>query len=139
MNSEIKKVVERVKDAQVQLQGLIKGQDWVDEARKYAERQGKEVKKIIAYDVAKMKKFLETEQKALEKIQKQIPGEVKKFRKFVDFQKKEFEKLISSVAKMKATGPAPKAAKKAKGKKTVKVAKKKSSGQAAGSHSAQQI
>src|ERR1051325_1818452 len=80
MNAEIKKVVTRVKEAQVQLQNLVKSQDWIEEARKYAERQGKEVKKLFAPDVEKMKTFLERERKELERFQKQIPGEVKKFR-----------------------------------------------------------
>ena len=47
MNTEFKKVVSRVKEAQVQLQGLIKSQDWIEEAKKYAERQSKEVKKLL--------------------------------------------------------------------------------------------
>src|SRR3954466_3296426 len=100
MNAEIKKVVSRVKEAQEQLQSMIKTQDWIEEARKYAERQGKEVKKLFAPDVEKMKTFLERERKELERFQKQIPGEVKKFRKFVNLQKKELEKLLSSVRKM---------------------------------------
>src|SRR4051812_18339166 len=100
MNAEIKKVVGRVKEAQVQLQSMVKSHDWVEEARKYAERQGKEVKKLFAPDVEKMKTFLERERKELERFQKQIPGEVKKFRKFVDMQKKELEKLLTSVRKM---------------------------------------
>src|SRR4051794_12479022 len=116
MNAEIKKVVTRVKAAQNQLQGLIKSQDWVEEARKYAERQGKEVKKLFAPDVEKMKTFLERERKELERFQKQIPSEVKKFRKFVNTQKKEFEKLLTNVRKMNATGA--NLGKKTKSKKT---------------------
>jgi len=100
MNAEIKKVVNRVKDAQGQLQNLVKSHDWVEEARKYAERQSKEVKKLFAPDVEKMKLFLERERKELERFQKQIPAEVKKIRQFVNSQKKEFEKLLSSVRKM---------------------------------------
>jgi hypothetical protein len=103
MNAEIKKVVSKVKDAQTQLQGIVKSHDWVEEARKYAERQGKEVKKLFAPDVEKMKTFLERERKELERFQKQIPGEVKKFKKFVDMQKKEFERLLTSVRKMNAS------------------------------------
>jgi hypothetical protein len=102
--SEIKKVVLKVKKAQGQLHTLMQSQNWVDEARKYAERQGKEVKKLFAPDVQKMKKFLERERKELEKLQKQIPGEVKKLRHFVNLQKKEFEKLLVNVGKMASTG-----------------------------------
>ena len=118
MNAEIKKVVSRVKEVQTQLQGLIKSQDWVEEARKYAERQGKEVKKLFAPDVEKIMDFLERERKELEKIQKQIPGEVKKFRKFMTMQKKEFEKLLSNVRSLPKAAPS-------KGKKTKKKTKTK--------------
>ncbi len=119
VNSEIKKVISRVKEAQAKLQGLIKNQDWVDEARKYAERQSKEVKKLLSADISKVKTFLEKERKELERFQKQIPGEVKKLRVFVQGQKKELEKLLSNVRK--AGGPA----KKSKASGTAK--KKKSS------------
>src|SRR4051794_4767017 len=130
MNSEIKKVVNRVKEAQSQFQTLIKTQDWIDEARKYAERQGKELRKLFAPDVEKMKSFLERERKELERFQKQIPGEVKKIRKFVALQKKEFEKLLVNIRKMapqktgvarasngKSTRSKPKTAKRAAPKK----------------------
>jgi hypothetical protein len=100
VNAEIMKVFSRVKDAQSQLQSLVKSHDWVEEARRYAERQGKEVKRLFAPDVEKMKSFLERERKELAKFQKQIPGEVKKFRKFVSGQKKEFEKLLVNVTQM---------------------------------------
>jgi hypothetical protein len=103
MNQEVKKVISRVKEAQVQLQSLIKSQDWVEEARKYAERQGKEVKKLFAPDVEKMKSFLERERKELERFQKQIPSEVKKLKKFVNLQKKEFEKLLLNIRKLSAS------------------------------------
>jgi len=127
MNTEIKKVVTRVKEAQEQLQALIKGQDWVEEARKYAERQGKEVKKLFAPDVEKMKSFLEKERKELERFQKQIPGEVKKFRKFVNVQKKELEKLLTNVRKMNPAASAQSGSKKSKTSKKARTgaAKKK--------------
>lgn len=133
MNSEIKKVVNRVKQAQTQFQSLIKSQDWIDEARKYAERQGKELRKLFAPDVEKMKSFLERERKELERFQKQIPGEVKKIRKFVTLQKKEFEKLLVSIRKMSpqkgvlsSAGSSKTARSKAKGKKA--APKKKGAG-----------
>jgi hypothetical protein len=100
MNAELKKIVGRVKDAQQQLQGLVQDQTWVEEARKYAERQGKEVKKLITSDVKKVRTFLEKERKELERFQKQIPSEVKKLRKFVDGQRKELEKLIATTRKV---------------------------------------
>lgn len=119
MNADLKKVMERFKDAQGQLQNLLKDKTWVEDARKYAERQGKEVKKLLTADVAKVRVFLDRERKELERFQKQIPGEVKKFRKFVDGQKKEFEKLLKSVKKAGANG---------KGKTKAKSTKKKSTG-----------
>ncbi len=128
MNAEIKKVVTRVKEAQVQLQSLVKSQDWVEEARKYAERQGKEVKKLFAPDVEKMKSFLERERKELERFQKQIPGEVKKLKKFVNLQKKEFEKLLVNVRKLNSgkggKSSASSTQKKTKVKKTTASKKK---------------
>ncbi len=100
MNTELKKIVGRVKEAQQQLQGLVQDQTWVEEARKYAERQGKEVRKLITSDVKKVRTFLEKERKELERFQKQIPSEVKKLRKFVDGQRKELEKLIATTRKV---------------------------------------
>jgi hypothetical protein len=121
MNSEIKKVVSRVKEAQSQLQTFLKNQVWVEEARKYAERQGKEVKKLFGPDVDKLKSFLERERKELERFQKQIPVEIKKFKKFVSIQKKDFEKLLTNVRKMNKTAGAkssPSRSKKAKSTKS---------------------
>ena len=129
MNSEFKKVVTRVKAAQSQLQVMLKDAAWVEDARKYAERQGKEVKKLIKGDVSKMKTFLERERKELNKFQKQIPSEVKKLRKFVTIQKKEFEKLLAGMRNMKFAAPkkvksgAKKATKKASSKKKTASAK----------------
>ena len=125
MNSEFKKVVTRVKAAQSQLQVMLKDAAWVEDARKYAERQGKEVKKLIKGDVSKMKTFLERERKELNKFQKQIPSEVKKLRKFVTIQKKEFEKLLKGMRNMKFAAPkkVKKTAKKASSKKRTASAK----------------
>lgn len=128
MNSEIKKVVGRVKEAQKKLQTMINGQDWVEDARKYAERQGKEVKKLITADANKVKTFLERERKELERFQKQIPGEVKKFRTFVLSQRKEIEKLLANVRKANGNGAA-KSKKRASGTKK-KASTKKASAEA---------
>jgi hypothetical protein len=135
MNAEIKKVMTRVKAAQGQLQGLIKSQDWVEEARKYAERQSKEVKKLFAPDVVKMKAFLEREKKELERFQKQIPGEVKKIQKFVNGQKKEFEKLLANVRKMSVSDGSS-AGRKGKAKKAKAGAAKKKKAAPSHNHSA---
>jgi len=102
--SEVKKVVERAKKAQSKLQTILKGQDWIEDARKYAEKQGKEVKKLLNTDAAKIKAFLEKERKELERFQKEIPGEVKKLRAFVKTQRKELEKLLKNLRRATKTG-----------------------------------
>lgn len=126
VNTEIKKVVSRVKTAQAQLQTLVKSQDWVDEARKYADRQRREVRKLLNGDVTLVKNFLERERKELEKIQKRIPGEVDKFRKFVKVQRKELEKLLQTVRKASANGNG-RAKTRSTGKKKAGGAKKRGS------------
>ncbi len=97
VNSELKKVLARVKSAQSQIQTLMKDKSWMDEAKKYAERQGKEAKKLINADVEKLKTFVEREKKELAKLQAQIPGEVAKIKKFMDSQKKELSALLKTV------------------------------------------
>ena len=127
MNSEIKKVVSRVKSAQKKLHTLLEGQDWVEEARKYAERQGKEVKKLIKADSTKVKAFLEKERKELARFQKTIPGEVKKLRSFVLAQRKDFEKLLVKVRKSAGNGAAKSKSKKSASSGTKKKASTKKS------------
>jgi hypothetical protein len=120
-----KKILERVKGARAQLETLLKDRTWVDEAKKLAEKQGKEVKKIIDSDVAKLRVFLEKERTELEKLQAQIPGEVARIKKFVTGQKKELSKLIKTVkTKSKAAG-AKSAARAAGAKKKAGSGKKR--------------
>jgi hypothetical protein len=139
MNTELKKIVGKVKAAQAQLHGLVQDQSWVEEARKYAERQGKEVKKLISSDVNKVRDFLEKERKELERFQKQIPSEVKKLRKFVAGQRKELEKLLATTRKvgLKATVASARKGTKPAAKKTAvrKAAPKKTSSKKASSSS----
>jgi hypothetical protein len=104
MNVEVKKVVDRAKKAQSKLQNMLQNQDWIEDARKYAEKQGKEVKKLLTSDVSRLKTFLEKERKELERFQKEIPGEVKKLRGFVKTQKKELEKLLKNLRRATKTG-----------------------------------
>jgi hypothetical protein len=99
VNEDIKKVLGRVKEAQSTLQTYLKKQVWVEEARKYAEKQGKEVRKLLSSDLGKVKTFIEKERKELEKFQKQLPGEVAKLRTFVKGQRKELQKLLIRVGK----------------------------------------
>ena len=118
MNSDLKKVIDRVKKAQTQIQTLVKDKKWVSSAKKYAERQGKEVKKIINSDVSKIKAFLNREKKELTKLQKSIPGEVDKIKAFVEEQRKDLQSLLNTVKKdaetkgNKVVGQVTKAAKK---------------------------
>jgi hypothetical protein len=102
MNADLKKIVGRVKDAQNHLQTMLKKQDWMEEARKYAEKQGTEVKKLLSSDLEKVKTFIERERKELERFQKQIPGEVKKFRALLTKQRKDLEKMLGSIKKTKS-------------------------------------
>jgi hypothetical protein len=102
----LKKVVGRVKTAGAKLEkdfetkfGVFKGKDWVEEARKYAEKQSKDMKKLLATDTKKVQAFVAKERKELEKLQKQLPAEVEKLRTFVLSQRKEFQKLITKVRK----------------------------------------
>ena len=103
-NAEVKKVVDRAKKAQSKLHTMLQNQDWIEDARKYAEKQGKEVKKLLSSDVSRLKTFLEKERKELERFQKEIPGEVKKLRGFVKTQKKELEKLLKNLRRATKTG-----------------------------------
>jgi len=103
MNAELKKIVSRVKTAQTRLQTVLNKQDWMEEARKYAEKQGTEVKKLLSSDLGKVKTFIERERKELERFQKQIPGEVKKFRKLLMQQRKDLEKMLGSIGTLGAT------------------------------------
>jgi hypothetical protein len=78
----------------------------VEDARKYAERQGREVRKLLSSDLGKVKIFLEKERRDLEKLQKQLPEEVKKLRTFVKGQRQELKRLLVRVGKAKSAGTA---------------------------------
>jgi hypothetical protein len=112
-NKEIKRIVGKIKTVQQQFQGLVKDKTWLEDARKYAETQGKEIKKLVKGDMNKVKSFLDRERKQLERFQKQIPGEIKKFKEFVNDQKKELEQLLATVKKSSGKGRKPAGKKKA--------------------------
>jgi hypothetical protein len=103
MNSEIKKIVEQIKKTQADAQGMM------DDARKYAKSQGKELRSRFKGDAQKLRKNLQT-------LQKQIPGEVNKLRKYVELQRKELESLVKKVGNinidLKVSFDTPKAKKK---------------------------
>ena len=122
VNGEGKKILEGAKMVQSKLQSALKNQDWIEDARKYAEQQGKEVRKLLAGDVSKVKKFMEKERKELARFQKEIPAEVHKLKKFVTSQRKELEKLLKNLRRATATGRTKPR------KKTTSGAKKRSPG-----------
>lgn len=119
---DVQKIIGRLKEARTQIETLIKDRSWMEEAKKVAEKQGQEMKKILDGDVAKLKAFLEKEKKELEKLQASIPGEVEKLKKFVDAQKQELTKLLGTV-KSKAETRAKSAKGAAKAKATQAKAK----------------
>lgn len=105
VKKELKKIVKQLKTAQEQFHGLIKDRTWIEDARKYAESQGKEIKKLISGDLGKVRAFIDKERKELDRFQKQIPAEIQKFKAYVGDQRKELEKLLKSVRKASsATG-----------------------------------
>lgn len=107
VNSEIQKIINKTKDAQAKIQVILKDQSWMVEAKKFAESQKKEVHKLLASDVTKVKTFLERERKELEKFQAQIPGEVKKLKSLIQKQRTEFEKLIHNLKQAAQAKPTP--------------------------------
>jgi hypothetical protein len=124
---DMKKWVSRVRTTQAQLKSLIQDGGWMEDARQYLERQGKEVQKLINSDLAKVKTFVERERRELERLQKQIPGEVSRWKKYLASQRKELEKVLAGVRG--ASG----GKKTKKGRKSAKVAKKKTSAKKASS------
>jgi len=101
--SDLNRILNQLKSAQKHFQGVIQNKTWIEDARKYAETQGKEIKKLISSDLSRVKAFINKEKKSLEKFQKQIPGELKKVQKYIGVQKKEFEKLLKNVNKKTAS------------------------------------
>jgi dsDNA-specific endonuclease/ATPase MutS2 len=120
MNGDLKKLVGKVKATQKRLQEALQDTTWIEDARQFAKKQGKEVKTLITSDLDKVKSFLEKERKELEKFQKQIPGEVKKLRTFVKAQRQDLEKLLAPVGRT-AKKPAPKKKASAKKKSSAKT------------------
>jgi len=97
---EIKQWVEKMKTAQQQLNTLLKD-NWMDEARRFAQKQGKEVRKLIETDIEKVKSFVERERQDLERLQKQIPTELNRWKKALDSQKKELTQFLGRGSKPK--------------------------------------
>ncbi|MDR3607255.1 MAG: hypothetical protein P4M08_07740 [Oligoflexia bacterium] len=126
MSSELNKIVGRVKQVQVKIQKVMKDQDWLEEARKYAEKQGNGLRKLFTSDSAKVEAFLERQKKELARIQKRIPGEVKKYRSLLQAQSKELEKILGNVmAGTQAKAARSKSRPKAKASSKAPAAKRK--------------
>ena len=81
VKKEVKKIVGQLKTAQKQFQNLMKDKTWLEDVRKYAEGQGKGIKKLLSSDLTKVKAFLDREKKELDKFQKQIPNELEKIKR----------------------------------------------------------
>lgn len=124
--NEINKVLKQLKTAQTQFQTVLKDRHWVEEAKKYAESQGREMKKLINSDLTKVKAFLDREKKELNRFQKNIPGEIEKWKKYVDQQKKEAEKLVKKIRRLAKTKGASATTTIRKRKKTTASASKSS-------------
>lgn len=112
LNQEFKKVMEQLRTAQSQIQSMIKNKDLVEEAKKFANQQGAEVKKLVEGDIKKIKRFIDKKKPEIKKLQKTIPAEVKKLQTFVNTQKSEIEKLLKKARRLsklsKKTAPAKK-------------------------------
>jgi hypothetical protein len=127
LNAEVKKVVGQLKTAQKKFQQVINNKNLVEDLRGYAEKQGKELKKLLSADVSKVKTFIERERKELDKLQKQLPGELQKIGKFLGDQRKEFEKVIKQASRQVAAKKGGKTASKKKAAAPKKKATSKSS------------
>src|SRR5689334_8001530 len=113
VNQEVGNLMKQLKMAQKQVQEMLKTKDIVNQAKKYANTQSAEVRKVLASDAKVVKAFLEKEKCELSEFQKQINTDVKKLSAFVLSQRKDFEKLIRDLSKKKVTKTAlPKAKKK---------------------------
>jgi hypothetical protein len=117
-SAEVKKVIGRLKTARSQFEQLVKTQGWLDEARRFAEKQQKEVKKLLATDLGRVRTFIEKEKKELNHWQKRFPAEVKKVRKFVSVQRKDLEKMLKGLRKAKKAAPRKAASRKAASRKS---------------------
>ena len=121
--------VRKVKEAQDQIKTLVGQGNWMDEARKYADRQSKEVKKLLHGDLEKVRTFVVRERRELEKLQKQIPSELARWKKYLDSQRKELEKVLVTMTGAKKKSRSKGSARSAgKAKTGAKVAKAKVDG-----------
>jgi archaellum component FlaC len=120
MKADMKRWVEKFKGAQKQINALVKD-NWVDEAKRFAERQGKEVRKLIEADLHKVKTFVEREKRDLEKLQEQIPAELNRWKKLLESQKQDLSSLLGRA------GDLAQAQKRSKKKRTASVKRKPAS------------
>lgn len=97
IDTEVKRIVGRLRAAQGQVRTLLKDRSWIDDARKYAERRQGELTRLVRADVEKVRAFLVREKKEVEKLQRRLPREIEKVRKYVRAQRGEFEKLLKQL------------------------------------------
>ncbi len=94
---DIRKVVGRAKDAQRKFHNKLKTGNWIEEARKTAEKQTREVKKLFKGDVRKVRAYLEKERKELNRLQKKIPIEIRRMRNNLKSRKGDIERMLKAV------------------------------------------
>jgi len=94
---DVKKLYMKVRQAQTQFRTILQDGSWMDDAKKYVERQGAEMQKLIHGDLEKLRTFVEHERRELNRIQKEFPKEVTRWKKYLASQRKELEKLLTGV------------------------------------------
>lgn len=135
-NNEAKNIVNQLKTAQKKFQDAMKNKTLIEDVRKYADRQSRDVRKLLTADIQRVKTFVEREKKELDRLQKQMPNEIKKLKRYLAMQRRDLERLLNKArtgAKKKATKK--KTAKKKTAKKTTKKKASASSSSASSSAS----
>lgn len=120
---DLKNILRKIKGVQVQFKKTFDGKSVAVEAKKYADRQSKDLKKLINQDIEKVRSFLEDQKSEVERFQKQIPAEVKKWSQYLTSQRKELESILRTVSS--GTAPKKKGSSKPKAKKSASPAKKR--------------
>lgn len=120
LNEEMRKLVSQLRSAQDRFQSAVKNGSVLEEARKVAERQKKDVRKLLGKDFDRVMNFIEKERKELDRLQKRLPGEVAKLKKYVQNSRQEFERILKRAKKTAKKADAPTG-----GASSSKTAKKK--------------
>ena len=99
VKSEIRRVAKSLKDAQAHFEKALASSNWVTDAKKYADKQRRQIDRLSRANVKKVKTFAEEQKKELNRILNRVPGEVQKVRRYVTSQKKDLERLVANVRK----------------------------------------